>query len=220
MGFSRSFMSSATLTTGIIYLTLHSHQQNRRSQAAALHSQSQVLNSLLESKSEPLMNSESHKISRNKSNNFLQTFKIRWNEEIENIFWWIHSEESSEVRNEAERSIIQMIGRKLLDPSQDAHKLKDHASAKLQKAFDSSKATIMEDVERIKHQVSAKASGSIRDMTEKSVDETYGSERKIVDQRNGTTNTAMREITSGHKQIPQSQSASIEETLQKRYVKT
>lgn len=214
----RDQIGCSTFTAGIIYLTLHSHQQNRRSQAATLHSQAQILNSLLESKSKPLQMSESQKYLRDESNSFLQKFKIRWNEEIENVFWWIHSKESSEVRNEAEIGLIQLIGRKLLNRYEDTHDLKDHESTKIQDAFGSTKATTIESIERIKNQVSGMVREPIKTTTGIFADESYGSGKKIVDPGEKATYPALGEIKSGHKHTPPSQSASIEETLQKRYV--
>ncbi|KAI6248638.1 hypothetical protein HI914_03573 [Erysiphe necator] len=111
MGFSRSFIGGATLSAGIMYLTMYKHQQNRQIQAAALRSQSQILTGFIESNFLPLFDSETKRLSFGKSISFTQNVKIRWNEQIENTFWWVHSIDWSERCDEVGKSILRIIGK-------------------------------------------------------------------------------------------------------------
>lgn len=80
-----------TFSLGLMYLSTNSHNQNRQKQAAAIRLQSQLINSLFESR--PRLKTESYRSVSlpAQPSKFIDIFKARWNEEIENTFLWFQN---------------------------------------------------------------------------------------------------------------------------------
>ncbi|KAL6715022.1 hypothetical protein ACLMJK_007283 [Lecanora helva] len=117
MGFLSSLFSGFTLTTTTLYLTLLYHQRARAHQAALLHQQTLLLNSL----TDPALASELNTIADANYSGGLregirdyklerapwtERFKDRWNRDIVNGVRWMQGVRWEDVREEFEGIIM------------------------------------------------------------------------------------------------------------------
>ncbi|TVY86031.1 hypothetical protein LAWI1_G007357 [Lachnellula willkommii] len=141
MGFTTGFTGGVTLTLGVAYLTVLAHERNRRSQALALRSQSQVLTSLLDPTPLPPPQSRAE-LAREERSTLVEAAKDRWNNEVENAVRWVQRTDWSWVG--AEESMSQFLGAVLQNSREDVEKAEKAAGPKVQEAVDRSKAAARE----------------------------------------------------------------------------
>ncbi|KAL1797423.1 hypothetical protein ACET3X_004029 [Alternaria dauci] len=97
MGFITGFLGGVTLTTGVLYLSISLHTQNRITQAALLRQQRQVLSEFYEPKKpgpEPT--------SREAPVGLAEMAKDRWNRSLEEGVKKVYMTDWRRVREEAE----------------------------------------------------------------------------------------------------------------------
>ncbi|KAG9234402.1 hypothetical protein BJ875DRAFT_16283 [Amylocarpus encephaloides] len=109
MGFTSSFTGGVTLTLGLAYLTVLTHERNRQAQASALRSQSRLLQSLLEPTPIPLPQTRAE-LAREERSTLVEAAKDRWNDEVENAVRWVQKTNWDEVRENMEGSVARLLG--------------------------------------------------------------------------------------------------------------
>jgi len=92
-----------TLTTTIIYLSLHLHTTNRVQQAALLHQQSLILNSIVEPQ-QPLPPPTAREVRAG----VLETVKDGWNRELERNVRKVESVDWNGVRDQMEDTVSRL----------------------------------------------------------------------------------------------------------------
>ncbi|KAI9664729.1 MAG: hypothetical protein M1821_006177 [Bathelium mastoideum] len=97
MGFTTGFIGGITLTTSILYLTISVHQRNRATQSAFLRHQAATLNNFIE----PALPSPPP-TSRETRVNWTETWKDRWNAELENAVRKLYAIDWDKVREGVE----------------------------------------------------------------------------------------------------------------------
>ncbi|CAG5182234.1 uncharacterized protein ALTATR162_LOCUS10059 [Alternaria atra] len=97
MGFITGFLGGVTLTTGVLYLTISLHTQNRITQAALLRQQRQVLTEFYEPKKP-----EPEPTSREVPVGLAEMAKDRWNRSLEEGVKKVYTTDWRRVREEAE----------------------------------------------------------------------------------------------------------------------
>ncbi|KAI9706238.1 MAG: hypothetical protein M1820_004813 [Bogoriella megaspora] len=100
MGFTTGFIGGLTLTTSVLYVTLSIHRQNRLSQSAFLRNQAIALNNF--SDPQPLAPPPTARETRL---NWSETWKDRWNTELENGVRRLYAVNWNEVRDDTERAV-------------------------------------------------------------------------------------------------------------------
>ncbi|KAI9734858.1 MAG: hypothetical protein M1834_001938 [Cirrosporium novae-zelandiae] len=81
MGFTSGFFGGLTLTTGVLYLSLAIHRQNRQYQSALLRQQVFILNSIVE----PLPEEPAPPRYIVNRTSLIQTWKDGWNNEVTKV---------------------------------------------------------------------------------------------------------------------------------------
>ncbi|MCJ1243463.1 hypothetical protein MMC30_000660 [Trapelia coarctata] len=99
MGFPAGFISGFTLTSLTLYLTISTHRRHRAHQAALLHQQSLLLNSIIDPSIVPVEDAPRFVVQRQ---NWTQTWKDRWNAEVEGAVRWAQGVRWGDVRKGAE----------------------------------------------------------------------------------------------------------------------
>ncbi|KAF2833672.1 hypothetical protein CC86DRAFT_339117 [Ophiobolus disseminans] len=97
MGFTTGFLGGVTLTSGILYLTIAMHNQNRMQQAALLRQQRQVLADFYEPKKP-----EPEPLPRVVPVGLVEMAKDRWNRSLEESVATIYNTDWRKVREDAE----------------------------------------------------------------------------------------------------------------------
>ncbi|KAH7376251.1 hypothetical protein B0T11DRAFT_271916 [Plectosphaerella cucumerina] len=103
MGFTTGVTGGVTLTLGLAYLAVQSHQRNREYQAQLLRSQNRVLNSLLE----PVVALPPPSRAEREAalhDNLIDNAKDRWNAEVSNAVHWVQHTNWTDVREGFEQS--------------------------------------------------------------------------------------------------------------------
>ncbi|MCJ1283885.1 hypothetical protein MMC26_003216 [Xylographa opegraphella] len=103
MGFSTGFISGLTLTSTALYISLLAHQRNRVRQAHLLHQQSLLLNSIIDPSIVPVEDAPRFVVRRA---DWTETWKDRWNAEIEGAVRWVQGIRWGEVREAAEERMV------------------------------------------------------------------------------------------------------------------
>ncbi|TVY38292.1 hypothetical protein LSUB1_G003687, partial [Lachnellula subtilissima] len=125
MGFTTGFTGGVTLTLGLAYLTVAAHERNRKSQALALRSQSQVLTSLLDPTPLPPPQTRAE-LAREERSTLVEAAKDRTD--------W------TGVREGMEGSLSRLLGGGLQKSREGIEEVEKAASPKVQEAVDRSKA--------------------------------------------------------------------------------
>ncbi|KAK4449090.1 hypothetical protein QBC34DRAFT_97986 [Podospora aff. communis PSN243] len=116
MGFLTGATGGITLTLGLTYLALATHQRNRQSQSDILRSQTRVLNALSQDSSLPrhapaseadaLYPPSRAELAARERTHFLETAKDRWNAEVEGAVRWVQNKDWTSVREDAEERFL------------------------------------------------------------------------------------------------------------------
>ncbi|RKU46677.1 hypothetical protein DL546_008492 [Coniochaeta pulveracea] len=109
MGFANGFTGGVTLTLGLAYLAVLTHQRNRQTQSDLLRAQQTVLNSLVHDPSVAQRPAAPYAglLTREEPNHhFVETVKSRWNAEIENAVRWAQTKDWNATREWAESVIL------------------------------------------------------------------------------------------------------------------
>ncbi len=139
-----------TLTLGVVYLGLLTHERNRQAQAHSLRAQSRVLNSLLEPTPLPPPQSRAE-LAREERSSLVETAKDRWNAEVENAVRWVQRTDWNEVREGMEGAVARLLGRGLEKSREGIEEAEIKAEPKVQEAVDQSRAA----ARRVAHQATA-----------------------------------------------------------------
>ncbi|TVY23737.1 hypothetical protein LHYA1_G006710 [Lachnellula hyalina] len=139
MGFTTGFTGGVTLTLGLAYLTVAAHERNRKSQALALRSQSQVLTSLLDPTPLPPPQTRAE-LAREERSTLVEAAKDRWNNEIENAVRWVQRTDWTGVREGMEGSLSRLLGGGLQKSREGIEEVEKAAGPQVQEAVDRSKA--------------------------------------------------------------------------------
>ncbi|TVY33352.1 hypothetical protein LOCC1_G008336 [Lachnellula occidentalis] len=160
MGFTTGFTGGVTLTLGLAYLTVATHERNRKSQASALRSQSQVLTSLLDPTPlpPPLTRAE---LAREERTTLVEAAKDRWNDEIENAVRWVQRTDWTEVREGMEGSLARLLGGGLQKSREGIEEAEKAAGPKVQEAVDRSKAALKKGADQAAVGVDSAAAATI-----------------------------------------------------------
>lgn len=129
-----------TLTLGVAYLTVITHERNRNSQALYLRSQSHLLTSIHDTEPQNLPPSRAE-LSRASRETFVETAKDRWNEEIENAVHRVQTTDWSSVREGVEGTIARLLSKGLEQSREGIESVEKSAEINVQGAVDASKAT-------------------------------------------------------------------------------
>ncbi|KAK0613494.1 hypothetical protein B0T14DRAFT_569531 [Immersiella caudata] len=116
MGFLTGATGGITLTLGLTYLALSTHQRNRQSQSDILRAQTRVLSALSQDPSLPrhaptsetdaLYPPSRAELAARERTHFLETAKDRWNSEIEGAVRWVQNKDWVSVREDAEERLL------------------------------------------------------------------------------------------------------------------
>lgn len=127
-----------TLTLGLAYLTVYSHERNRQAQALYLRSQHQLLNSLVDpTPPQPPSRAE---LLRQSRSTFTEIAKDRWNDEVENAVRWVQTTDWNGVREGMEGAVARLLGLGLQKSREGIEEAEKQAGPKVQEAVDRSKA--------------------------------------------------------------------------------
>jgi altered-inheritance-of-mitochondria protein 5 len=148
-----------TLTLGIAYLTVYSHERNRQAQALYLRSQHQLLNSLVEPT--PVQPSSRTELARQSRSTFTETAKDRWNDEVENAVRWVQSTDWNGVREGMEGAVARLLGLGLQKSREGIEEAEKQAGPKVQDAVDRSKAAARKGAEQTAAVVDRAATATI-----------------------------------------------------------
>jgi altered-inheritance-of-mitochondria protein 5 len=83
-----------------LYITILSHQRNRAHQAHLIHQQSLLLNSIIDPSIVPVEDAPRFVVKRT---DWIETWKDRWNAEVEGAVKWVHGIQLGRVREGLER---------------------------------------------------------------------------------------------------------------------
>ncbi|KAI9796529.1 MAG: hypothetical protein M1833_006093 [Piccolia ochrophora] len=100
MGFTAGFFGGLTLTTTVLYLTLHTHHVNRLHQSQILKQSHALLGAVLEKQRPDLYPSPEPRLQRV---NLVETAKDRWNAELAGAVDWMYRVDWRRVRAGVER---------------------------------------------------------------------------------------------------------------------
>ncbi|RWA12113.1 hypothetical protein EKO27_g2999 [Xylaria grammica] len=128
MGFTTGFTGGVTLTLGIAYLTLLTHQRNREQQAAILRQQTYLLSSVIDPLPPVLPPTRAETAAAERAN-FTEAAKDRWNSEIEHAVRWAQTKDWSEVREGVETAISRLWARGLGEAQEGAGRGEERAAA-------------------------------------------------------------------------------------------
>lgn len=135
-----------TVTLGLAYLAVHTHERNRQSQALYLRSQSQLLNSLIDPA--PVQQPTRAEITRQSRETFVETAKDRWNGEIENTIRWVQTTDWNRVREGMEGAVARMLGLGLEKSREGIEDAEGKIKPMVQEAVDRSKAATSRGTEQ------------------------------------------------------------------------
>jgi len=107
MGFTTGFTGGVTLTLGLAYLTVVTHQRNREQQAALLRQQTVLLRSSIEPQP-PLLPPTRAEVAAIERANFVESAKDRWNAEIESAVRWAQNKDWDEVQEGVETAFSRL----------------------------------------------------------------------------------------------------------------
>ncbi|KAI9835527.1 MAG: hypothetical protein M1819_001978 [Sarea resinae] len=124
MGFTSAFLSSATLTTGVLYLTLTIHQRNRAQQSLLLRQQAQILNGIIDPQAPPPPPS-----ARVEQAGWLESAKDRWNEELAEAVWRLQHVDWTKVRNDTEDKVATAWGKMMQTSREEAKQLEESSKS-------------------------------------------------------------------------------------------
>ncbi|KAK0635641.1 hypothetical protein B0T17DRAFT_503152 [Bombardia bombarda] len=118
MGFVTGFTGGVTLTLGLAYLAVSSHERNRQSQADILRAQTRVVNTLvhdpsttsLRSNPSSLLPPSRAELEAQRRSHFVETAKDKWNAEIEGAVRWAQTQDWNSVRESAEDTAARLLG--------------------------------------------------------------------------------------------------------------
>ncbi|KZF25603.1 hypothetical protein L228DRAFT_244472 [Xylona heveae TC161] len=103
MGFATAFVSSATLTSGILYLSVNIHQRNRAYQSALIRQQTAILDSIVHPPP-AVAPAGAHQ----ERASLVETAKDRWNSELENAVKRVQAIDWARVRETAEDKVARV----------------------------------------------------------------------------------------------------------------
>lgn len=136
-----------TLTLGIAYLTVLSHERNRTSQAGHLRAQTRVLNSIVSPIPEPPLQSRAE-LAREERSNLTETAKDRWNDEVEGAVRWLQHADWEGVRNGMEGAIARLLGGGLQRSREGIEEAEKKGGPLVQDALDRSRAAASRGAEQ------------------------------------------------------------------------
>ncbi|KAI0912282.1 hypothetical protein F4823DRAFT_221391 [Ustulina deusta] len=142
MGFTTGFTGGVTLTLGVAYLTLLSHQRSREQQAAILRQQTYLLSSVIDPLP-PVLPPTRAELAAAERAHFTETAKDRWNSEIEHAVRWAQAKDWTEVREGVETAIGRLWARGLGE-TQEAAEKRDSVAATAKSAYADAKAKSVE----------------------------------------------------------------------------
>ncbi|KAK2625203.1 hypothetical protein QTJ16_005572 [Diplocarpon rosae] len=178
MGFSTGFTGGVTLTLGIAYLTVLSHERNRRLQGQELRSQTLVLERLLNP--EPLPPPQSRaELAREERTTLVEAAKDRWNAEVQNAVHWVQRTDFNNVREGLEGATARLLGRGLQRSRDGIEEVEKQAGPKFREAVDRSKAAAREGADQ--------AAAGIDRATAQTIE---GAERISAEVENGSSKIA------------------------------
>jgi len=201
MGFTTGFTGGVTLTLGIAYLTVLTHERNRQNQALALRSQSRVLTGLLEPTPLPPPQSRAE-LAREERSTLVEAAKDRWNSEIERSIRWLQRTDWDEVREGLEGAASRLLGGGLQKSREGIEEAEKQAAPKVQEAVDRSKAAAKkatEDVSATVEKATSKAVSETKAKTAPAVADAKTGAREAADSigRSGGTVDAARGAVRG-----------------------
>lgn len=126
-----------TLTLGIAYLTVLTHERNRRTQAENLRLQSRVLHGLLEPTPVPPPQSRAD-LARKERSTLVETAKDRWNDELENAVRLVQRTDWTQMREGMEGAIARLLGSGLQKSREGIEEAEKAAGPKVQEVVDRS----------------------------------------------------------------------------------
>lgn len=129
-----------TLTLGLAYLTVYTHQRNRASQSTSLRSQSRILQSLT-NPPPPLPSPSSPQAYRyaSEQTSVVDSFKDSWNTEIESAVRWIQRTDFNELRNNLEGSVARLWTNGLVKGREGIEIVEDAAGPRVREVIDVTK---------------------------------------------------------------------------------
>lgn len=148
-----------TLTLGLAYLTVLSHERNRQAQALYLRSQHQLLNSLIDPT--PVQPHSRAELARQSRSTFTETAKDRWNDEVENAVRWVQTTDWNGVREGMEGAVARLLGLGLQKPREGIEEAEKQTGPKVQEAVDRSKAAAKKGVEQAAAGVNKAAAATV-----------------------------------------------------------
>ena len=159
---SLSQTGGVTLTLGLAYLTVLTHQRNRQSQSTSLRTQSRVLQSLT-SPPPPLPEPTSPQAYRYASEHTssLDNAKELWNSEIEAAVRWIQRTDFNELRENLEGSVSRLWRDGLVKGQEGIEVVEDAAGSRVQEAADATGRKAGELGERARKGVDRAAASAI-----------------------------------------------------------
>ncbi|KAH7026287.1 uncharacterized protein B0I36DRAFT_352173 [Microdochium trichocladiopsis] len=110
MGFTTGFTGGVTLTLGLAYLTVVTHQRNREQQAALLRQQTILLRGAIDPQP-PVLPPTRTEVAAIERANFVESAKDRWNAEIEGAVRWAQTKDWDEVREGVETALGRLWNR-------------------------------------------------------------------------------------------------------------
>ncbi|KAI0538180.1 hypothetical protein GGR58DRAFT_501486 [Xylaria digitata] len=155
MGFTTGFTGGVTLTLGIAYLTLHTHQRNREQQAAILRQQTYLLSGVVDPLPPVLPPTRAERAAAERAS-FTETVKDRWNSEVEHAVRWAQTKDWTEVREGVETAVSRLWARGLGE-SQEGSEKSDSVAAAAKSAYADSKARSTELASKTEKKAEEKA---------------------------------------------------------------
>lgn len=136
-----------TLTLGIAYLTILSHERTRAAQGANLRTQSSLLNTLLladPTLAHPDYDAETSRTSRA---SLVETAKDRWNDEIQNAVRWVQGAGWEGVREGMEGGVARLLGTGLEKGREEVARAEEKGGVIAREAMQKSREVARESVD-------------------------------------------------------------------------
>lgn len=128
-----------TVTLGLAYLAVYTHEQTRRAQAQQLRTQAFLLNGILEPTPLPPPQSRAE-LAREERSSLVETAKDRWNSEVEHAVRYVQRTDWAEVSEGMQGAVARLLGGGLQKSREGIEEVEKQAGPRVQEAVDKSKA--------------------------------------------------------------------------------